>query len=51
MKQKISVTVEESTIDLLEGMVEEGRFRSISHALEYGFKQFAQEEQHGTKSV
>jgi Arc/MetJ-type ribon-helix-helix transcriptional regulator len=51
MKQKISITVEEETIDLLERMVEEGRFRSISHALEYGFKQFAREEKHGTKSI
>lgn len=43
MKQKISITVEEATIDLLERMVEEGRFRSISHALEYSFKRFTQE--------
>ncbi len=51
MKQKISITVEEETIDLLERMVEEGRFRSISHALEYGFNSFVKEEKHVTKNV
>ena len=44
MKQKISITVEEETLDLLEKLIKEGRFRSISHALEYGFNRFVKLE-------
>ncbi len=46
MKQKISITVEKDTLALLARMIEEGRFRSISHALEYSFKRFTQENKH-----
>jgi len=46
MKQKISITVEKETIDLLGKMIEEGCFRSISHALEYSFKRYTQENKH-----
>jgi len=39
MKQKISVSIEKETVALVERFVREGRFRNISHALEYGFNQ------------
>ena len=35
MKQKISITVEEDTIGFLDEVVNEGRFRSKSHAIEF----------------
>ena len=47
MKQKISITLEEETLDLLERMVKEGRFRSVSHGLEYGFNRFVKGDNYG----
>jgi Arc/MetJ-type ribon-helix-helix transcriptional regulator len=38
MKEKLSITVEKETIELLEKLIEEGRFRNKSHALEYSLK-------------
>ena len=35
MKQKISITMEEDTIEVLDEVVNEGRFRSKSHAVEF----------------
>jgi len=35
MKRKLSVTIEKDTVELMEGMVKEGRFRNKSHILEY----------------
>lgn len=35
MKRKLSVTIEKNTVELMEGMVKEGRFRNKSHILEY----------------
>lgn len=44
MKQKISVSIEKETVELVERFVREGRFRNISHALEYGFNQLVKGE-------
>lgn len=35
MKQKLSITVEDKTVKLIEGLVKTGRFRNKSHAFEY----------------
>lgn len=35
MKQKISISVEEETIKLLEEIIKDGRFRNKSHLVEY----------------
>ncbi len=35
MKQKISITIEENTIGCLNKVVDEGTFRSKSHAIEF----------------
>jgi Arc/MetJ-type ribon-helix-helix transcriptional regulator len=35
MKQKLSITVEDKTADLLERYIQSGRFRNRSHAIEY----------------
>ena len=38
MKEKLSITVEKETVELLEKLIEEGRFRNKSHALEYSLR-------------
>ncbi len=40
MKQKLSISVDEETIELLEKLVKEGRFRNKSHLIEYGIKKY-----------
>ena len=44
MKQKISVTIEEDKVKLIEKLLEEGRYRSKSHVLEYGLNKLLKEE-------
>jgi len=41
MKEKLSITVERETVELLEKLVQEGRFRNKSHALEYSLRKIA----------
>lgn len=38
MKEKLSITVEKETVELLEKLIREGRFRNKSHALEYSLR-------------
>ena len=40
MKQKISVSIDKETIDLLEKLVKEGRFRNKSHGVEYSVNKY-----------
>jgi Arc/MetJ-type ribon-helix-helix transcriptional regulator len=51
MKQKISVTIEEETIKLIETILADARFRNRSHVIEYSLKEFlkSQEENLNTK--
>ncbi|MFH0978373.1 MAG: ribbon-helix-helix protein, CopG family [Candidatus Woesearchaeota archaeon] len=35
MKHKLSISVDSETVDLIHKLIAEGRFRNISHALEY----------------
>lgn len=35
MKQKLSITIEEETIKILDEIIKEGRFRNKSHFVEY----------------
>ena len=44
MKQKISVTIEEDKVKIIEKLLEEGRYRSKSHVLEYGLNKLLKEE-------
>jgi len=44
MKQKISVTIEEDKVKMIEKLLEEGRYRSKSHILEYGLNKLLKEE-------
>ena len=35
MKQKLSITIEEKMVEILEKMVKDGTFRNKSHAIEF----------------
>ena len=45
MKQKISITMEEDTIEFLDEVVNEGRFRSKSHAVEFSINKILKERE------
>jgi len=45
MKQKISVTVEEETLKLVDKIVKSGIFRNKSHAVEFGLNKIVKEKQ------
>jgi len=40
MKQKISVTIDEKALDLVEGVLVDGQFRNRSHVVEYSLRKF-----------
>ena len=44
MKQRLSITIDEIKIKLIEKLLEEGKFRSKSHILEYGLDKLLKEE-------
>ena len=44
MKQKITVTIDEEKINLLESLLKEGKFRNKSHILEYSLDKLLKEE-------
>ena len=44
MKRKISVSIEEDTIEKLEGYVKTGSFRNKSHVIEFAIDKFMQGE-------
>ncbi len=45
MKQKLSITIEEETIKLLDEILKEGRFRNKSHLVEYSINKFLKERE------
>jgi Arc/MetJ-type ribon-helix-helix transcriptional regulator len=47
MKQKISITIEEETVKILEEIIKDGRFRNKSHLIEYGVNKFLNGEKNG----
>ncbi|MBS3163249.1 hypothetical protein J4427_01000 [Candidatus Woesearchaeota archaeon] len=44
MKQKISVSMDEEKIKLIDSMLENGRFRNRSHVIEYSLEKLLKEE-------
>ena len=44
MKQKISISIDEEKIKLIEKLLENGRFRNKSHILEYSLDKLLKEE-------
>ena len=47
MKKKLSISIEEDKIKLLERLVKDGRFRNKSHLIEYSIDKFLREEENG----
>jgi len=47
MKQRLSITIDEETIKLLEDIVKEGIFRNRSHAIEFSLNKFLKEKKNG----
>jgi Arc/MetJ-type ribon-helix-helix transcriptional regulator len=43
MKTKISISIEENSIEKLEEYVKEGQFRNKSHIIEYALNKFLKE--------
>jgi|TARA_Y100000310_G_C20652362_1_gene800131 Arc/MetJ-type ribon-helix-helix transcriptional regulator len=43
-KQKISVTVDEKMLSLVERMLESGKFRNRSHVMEFGLRKLLEVE-------
>jgi Arc/MetJ-type ribon-helix-helix transcriptional regulator len=43
MKRKVSVSIEENTIEKLEDYVRDGSFRNKSHVVEYAINKFMEE--------
>tara|TARA_Y100000034_G_scaffold100223_1_gene123434 strand:- start:109 stop:264 length:156 start_codon:yes stop_codon:yes gene_type:complete len=43
MKQKISITIDEKTLNLVEQRLEDEKFRNRSHVIEYSLKRFLDE--------
>ena len=43
-KQKISVTVDEKMLGLVERMLETGKFRNRSHVMEFGLRKLMEVE-------
>ena len=43
MKQKLSVSIEENLLTLLDGMLDDGRFRNKSHVMEFALNKLIKE--------
>ncbi len=44
MKKRLSITIDENKIDLIEEILKKGLFRNKSHILEYALVKFLEEE-------
>jgi Arc/MetJ-type ribon-helix-helix transcriptional regulator len=47
MKQKISITIDEETIKMIEETIKEGTFRNKSHAVEFSLNKLMKERSEG----
>ena len=47
MKQKLSITIEEETIKLLDDVIKDGVFRNKSHAVEFSLNKILKEKENG----
>jgi Arc/MetJ-type ribon-helix-helix transcriptional regulator len=48
MKQKLSISIDEEKVRLVEKILEEGKFRNKSHILEYSLNKFLREVKDGS---
>jgi len=44
MKQKISISVEQKTLEKLDEILEDGQFRNKSHLIEFSLNKFLKEQ-------
>ena len=44
MKQKISITIDEDQVKIIENLLQDSRFRNRSHVIEYSLRKFLGEE-------
>jgi Arc/MetJ-type ribon-helix-helix transcriptional regulator len=44
MKQKLSITIDEEKVQIIEKLLQDGLFRSKSHILEYSLNKFLNQE-------
>ncbi len=44
MKQKLSITIEEKMVELLDKVIKEGTFRNKSHAIEFSLNKILKEK-------
>lgn len=44
MKQKLSITIDEEKIEIIETLLKEGMFRNKSHILEYSLNKFLKDQ-------
>ena len=51
MKQKLSISIDEEKIKIIENLLKEGLFRSKSHILEYSLNKFLKEKMENEQSV
>lgn len=47
MKQKLSITLDEKTIRMVEKTIKEGLFRNKSHVVEFSLNKVLKEKQNG----
>lgn len=46
-KQKISITIDKEVLELVETIIDSGKFRNRSHVFEYGLKKLIEDENGG----
>lgn len=51
MKQKLSISIDEEKIMIIEELLKEGLFRSKSHVLEYSLNKFLREKLENGKEI
>ena len=49
MKQKLSISIDEKKIKILESLLKEGKFRNKSHIIEYSLDKFLKENKNEWK--
>jgi Arc/MetJ-type ribon-helix-helix transcriptional regulator len=51
MKKKVSVSIEEKTIDKLDDYVKEGQFRNKSHVIEFALNKYMRENENEPRRI
>ena len=49
MKQKVSISIDEEKIKLIEKLLDDGKFRNKSHVIEYSIDKFLKEVNRGSE--